>query len=97
MMLLFMIFYKHLEFLSLLLYWVQAIILILCFCFDGDCLSLKGYYILNTGLVSFLLGHIAFIFAFHYDGGNSWRLPVAFCLYAYAAGMVYIIFTFGKP
>jgi len=49
-----------------------------------------------VGLVSFLLGHVAFILAFYRDGGNS-LLPVhGVVLYLYAAGIVYVIMAFGN-
>ena len=51
---------------------------------------------METGLVSFLLGHIAFILAFYYDGGNSARVGYGAGLYLYAAGIVYVIMVFGE-
>lgn len=51
---------------------------------------------LLAGLVSFLLGHVAFILAFYQDGGSSARPMQGAGLYAYAAGMVYVVLTFGK-
>lgn len=50
----------------------------------------------HTGLVSFLLGHVAFIFAFYHDGGNSSRLGPGVSLYLYAVGIVYVILSFGE-
>jgi uncharacterized membrane protein YhhN len=53
-------------------------------------------FLFSAGLVSFLLGHVAFILAFYHDGGNSARLGLGAALYMYAAGIVYVILALGN-
>lgn len=48
------------------------------------------------GLVSFLLGHVAFILAFQSDGGNSWNSLHIIVLYLYAASIVFVILKHGN-